>query len=113
MRASLSELLCGGTYCLGQSRLLTQCRGFVGGLPGKVFLLAAKVSVGSGLAIDRTPQIEALDNALWRKVEVGANQFFQPVLVELTGTESLNQHADGLGYADGICKLHLDAIGQS
>src|SRR5271165_5205015 len=60
---------------LRQARLLAQRRGLIGLLPREVGIVAAKMSVSRGLAIDRTPQVKRLDDAFRRQLEVGAHQF--------------------------------------
>jgi hypothetical protein len=52
-----------------------QCRCLVGGFPGELRLVAAKVAVGGGLAVDRPQQVERLDDAFRAQVEVLADQF--------------------------------------
>src|ERR1019366_508443 len=46
-----------------QASLLTQGASLVGALPGEVRIGTTEVPVGRGLAIDRTPQVERLDDA--------------------------------------------------
>ena len=53
---------------LETSRLAQGLR-FVGGFPGEVLIGTPEVTISRGLAIDRTAQIEALDNALRRQLE--------------------------------------------
>jgi len=48
----------------GDSGLFREGGCLVGGFPGEVFLGAAEVAVGCGLAVDGPAQVQALDNAL-------------------------------------------------
>src|ERR1700723_1070371 len=50
---------------------------FVGCFPGEVGIGTPEVAVCSRLAINRTAQIEALDDALGRQLEVLTNQLLQ------------------------------------
>src|SRR5688572_8861492 len=56
----------------GSSRLcrLFKSQSLVGGFPGELGLFAAEVAVGGGLLVDRTQQIEHLDDAFRPQVEV-------------------------------------------
>src|SRR6185437_903439 len=76
-------------------------------------LVAAEVAVGCSLLVDRPAEVEALDNALGRKREVGADQLGELGFAQLTGAESVNQNTDRLRYANGIGKLDFDAIGEA
>jgi len=49
--------------------------GFVGAFPGEARSGAAEVAVGRRGAVHRAPQIERFDDALWRELEMGANEF--------------------------------------
>src|SRR5688500_7974931 len=51
--------------------------GFVGLLPGEVEIGAAEVTVGGGLAVDRTAKIEGVDDRGGAKVEVLAHEVGQ------------------------------------
>ena len=42
-----------------ESRLLAQSSGLVGRFPGEVLVVASEVAVRSGLAVDRTAQVQA------------------------------------------------------
>ena len=108
-RSLADELLC----CGNQSRLFGQRGGLVGRLPGELRLGAAKVPVGSGLLVDGAAQVQALDDALGREREVLANQLGQLGLADFAGAEGIDAHADRLGNADGVGKLHFGAIGQA
>ena len=48
---------------------------FVGEFPGKAFPGATEVAEGSRFAVDGTAELERLDHAFGRELEVIANQF--------------------------------------
>src|SRR5947209_10897326 len=54
--------------------LLLEGGGFVGRFPCEVGVVAAEVSVCCGLAVDGTAQVEGLDDALGRELEVVAHE---------------------------------------
>src|SRR6185437_1735929 len=81
--------------------------------PGEVGIVAPEMSVGSSLAVDRTAQLEALDDSLRSELEVGTNQVLQFLIVDLARTKGLYEDADGFGDADGVGKLHLAAVGEA
>ncbi len=57
--------------CLGlQTRSRFQRGGTVGAFPSEVGLVAAKVAVGGGLAVDGAQQIQHLDDAFGAQVKV-------------------------------------------
>src|SRR5207237_7935379 len=51
--------------------------GLVGLLPGEARALAAEVAVPRGLAVDRPAQVQRLDDALGRQLEVLADEIDQ------------------------------------
>ena len=68
------------------------------------------MSIGRRLLIDRTAQIQHLDDSGRAKVEVLADDLCQLLIRKLTGTEGFNLDGCGMGYADGIGKLNLTFI---
>src|SRR5271156_2840028 len=95
------------------SRLLLERRGLVRPFPREVAVCATEVSVSRCLAIDRTPQVQALDNALGSELEVRPYELLQPGRVDLSGAKRIHQHAHRLGHADSVGQLHLAAVGQA
>src|ERR1035437_1219688 len=96
-----------------QAGLLAQGRGLVRSFPREVGVRTAEMPVGSSLAIDRTPQVKRLDDALRSQLEIGAHQIGNLAFVNLRGAECIDQYANRLSYANGVGKLHFAAIGQS
>src|ERR1039458_1402212 len=64
--------------------------GLVRDFPGETFLGAAKVAERRCLAIDRTPQIEGVDDAARRQREILAHQFGKAVVRDRTGAERIH-----------------------
>src|SRR5580698_1065615 len=108
--AGSSLLLC-CVNRLSQPRIASQLRRFVGRLPSEVRIIASKVSISRGLAVDRPTQIERFDDPLRRQLEMRAHQLLDGRIVHFAGTERIDKHADGIGHADGIRELQLTAIG--
>src|SRR5579872_1010098 len=96
-----------------QSSFFSQLCSFVGSFPSEVFVAAPEVSVCRGLAVNRTAQIQRLDNSLRGQLEVFTDQIGNDILVHLLRTEGVNQHADRLGHANGVRKLHFATVRQS
>src|SRR5216684_6693605 len=93
--------------------LLPQFCGFVRSFPGKVGILAAKVPIGSSFPVDRSAQVERLDDPLGRELKVVTHQLLQLVFGDFSGTEGIDQNADRLGHANGVSKLHFATLGQA
>ena len=71
------------------------------------------MSVGRRLPVNRTTQIQRLDNALRRQLEIGPNQIGNHAFVNLRSAEGIDQDADRFGNANGVGQLHFAAIGQA
>src|SRR5581483_192738 len=89
-----------------------QLGGFVSQFPGEVGVVAPEVAVGRRLAIDGTPQIERLDDALWGQLEVCPDQVRDDRRIALCRVERVHENADRLSHADGIGELHFATLGQ-
>src|SRR3954470_2974133 len=99
-----------GRYRSTYAGVARQLGCFVGGFPGEITIAAAKVSVGRGLAVNRTAQVERLDDSLGSQFEVRAHQVRDDCIINLARAERSNQHTDWLRDTDGVCKLHFAAI---
>src|SRR5258708_21188815 len=75
-----------------ETRRLAQGLRFVGRFPGEVLVGTPEVAIRRGLAIDRTTQVEALDNALGGQFEVGTHQRLQCCRVNFSVSKSFHQH---------------------
>src|SRR5947209_15349695 len=82
--------------------LLAQLRSLVSRFPCEIGVLAAKVPVSSGLPVDGTAQLQGLNDALWRELEVLPNKLLQPLLADFPGIERIHQNADRLCNANSI-----------
>src|SRR5271165_5720230 len=105
-------------FCLlrcsdAQPRLLAQSGSLVGLFPGEISVVASKVPVSCRLAVDRTPQVQRLDDALRSQFEVGADQVGDLTFVDFSGAKGINQHADRFRDADSIGELYFATVGQS
>src|SRR2546425_10988432 len=94
-------------------RLRFQLCRFVGPFPTEFGLITAEMAVAGRLLVDRSPEIERLNDSSGRQVEVFANQFGDFVLVDSPATERVDAHGDRIGNADGVCQLNLDSLGKT
>lgn len=69
-------------------------------------LLVSEVTVGSGLEIDWSGQIQLLDNDTWSQVEVVSDDLNQLLGVELGSTVGLNVDGQWLSNTDGVRELN-------
>src|ERR1035441_2387481 len=83
-----------------QARLLAQGRGFVRSFPREVGVRTAEMPVGRGLPVNRTTQIQRLDNALRGQLEIGANQIGNLAFVNLRRAECIDQYANRLSRSE-------------
>jgi len=91
-------------------RLRFQLCRLVGPFPTEFGLITAEMAVAGRLLVDRSPEIERLNDSSGRQVEVFANQFGDFVLVDSPATERVDAHGDRIGNADGVCQLNLDSL---
>src|SRR5438876_7581537 len=82
-------------------------------LPGERWLAAAEVSVCRRLPEDRPTELQVLDQALGRQIEVLAHQIGELGVLHLPRAVGVDHDADGLGHADRVCELHLYAIAET
>src|SRR5208282_3830319 len=70
------EILFSGSdwFIFFQAGVGCQFCGFVGCFPGEIRIAATEVSVGRGLTVNRTAQIERFDDLARLQLEVGAHQ---------------------------------------
>ena len=89
--------------------------GLVGLLPGELRQLAAEVAVAGGFLVDRPTQVQRLDDALRRQLEVLADQVDQLVVGDALGDRAVRVDPDveRVGIADGVGELHLALLGQA
>src|SRR5207244_3866057 len=89
--------------------------GLVGSLPGKGRQLAAEVAVPGGFLIDRPAQVECLDDAGRRQLEVFANELGDLVVGQPVHGRVVRRGPDAqrVGIANGVRQLHLTLRGQT
>ena len=112
MCPGLAELTCACRR--SHASLLGQLRSLVGRFPGELGLGAAEVPISSRLPVDRTTQVEALDDRLSGVSE----KFLRTSSVsfasaDLARAERLHQNAYRLGNADRIGQLNLRLVGET
>ena len=86
--------------------------GLIGPFPREAVFLAPEVTVGSRPEVDRPAQIQGLDDARGRELEVFANEFHDARLINSGRTKTIQHHRHGLGHADRVGELDLDAVRQ-
>src|SRR5215213_3093646 len=79
--------------------------GLVGLLPGEAIFTATEVTVCSRGLINRTAQIERLDDAAWRQFEVVSHELRQSCFAHSSSTLRINVHRNRIGYADSVGEL--------
>ena len=75
--------------------------------------IAAKVPAGGSRTINRTAQVEVLDNAARAQREEFANDGAEFLVADLAGPLRIDVNADGIGDADGVGDLDFAAVGQA
>src|SRR5206468_1661711 len=78
----------------GDAGLLAQGVGLVGPLPGEGRQFAAEVAVPRRLPVDRPPQVQRLDDALRRQLEVLADQLHELVFRQAVGGRAVGADPD-------------------
>src|SRR6266436_8425359 len=71
------------------------------------------MAVVGRFAIDRTQQIELIDDFCRLEIENFPNCPFQFFLVDFAGAEGIDADANGLGMADGIRELNFASVCQT
>src|SRR5690349_8763967 len=71
------------------------------------------MTVSGRLGIDRTEQVERLDDAGRTEMENLARRGFKLLAVDLAGAEVIDHDADGLRDADGVRELDKALLGQA
>src|SRR4030095_7240918 len=64
-------------------------------------------------AVDRTKQIELLDDFGWLEIENFPDRALELFFVYLSGAESIDAHADRFGMPDGVGELNFASVGQT
>src|ERR1700728_1430154 len=85
----------------------------VGPLPGELLFLAAEVSIGGGLLIDRPREIEHFAQAPGRQIKMRPHDLGEARVGQLPGAEGLDHDRGRLRDADGVGDLHLATLGES
>src|SRR5690606_39452483 len=96
-----------------EAGVLLERVGLVGTFPGELGLGPTEVSERCGLAVDRSPQVERLDDAARRQVEVLADQLGHLLVGHLAGAFGVDEDRHGIGHADRVCELYHGALGEA
>ena len=79
----------------------------------KVGSAAAEMAVGGRRPVDRTAQVEALDDAARRQRKDGADQVGHLLVGNRARVEAIDHDRDRLGDADGVGQLNFGAVRQT
>src|SRR6185436_11357239 len=82
-------------------------------LPGELFLVAPEVPVGGRLLVDGAAQVQVFDDAFGGEGEDLAHGVDDLALLHLARALGVHHHGDGVGHADGVGDLQLEAVGQA
>src|SRR5450755_747610 len=104
----LTPRLCG----LAQASVARQLRRLAGCFPGEIRVIASKVAVGRGLAVNRPAQVERFNDALGRQFEIRPHQILNDGGLDFAGAEGIDPNADRFGHTDGVGELHFATVGQ-
>ena len=94
-------------------QILLQFLRLIYSLPAQFQIVAAKVTIRSGLLVDGTAQIQHLDDAGGTQVKVLANDLYQLLVGQLAGAEGVHHDGGGLSHADGVGQLDLALVSQA
>src|SRR5213596_3319273 len=103
--------MCSG--CLSHS--LLERLGLIGAFPrDRIQIIdTSEMTVVGCFAIDRTKQIELLDDFCRFEVENFPDRPLKFFFVDFAGTESIDADANGLGMTDGVGELNFTSICQT
>src|SRR3989449_1293234 len=85
----------------------------IGLLPRELRLVSAEVSVGRRLLVDRTQELEVIDDPARGHGEVLAYQLVNQVDRNLLGVFRVDQNGHRLGHADRVRQLDLALVGEA
>src|SRR2546423_1918376 len=92
-----------------QAHLPAECGRLVGLLPGELRQLPTEVAVAGRLAVDRPAQVQRLDDAARRQLEVLADQADELLVGQAVGGGAVRLYPDveRVGIADRVGELYL------
>src|SRR5579883_1179328 len=82
-------------------------------LPRQIEVGAPEMTVGRGLLVDGTKQIEMVNDRRGPQVENFGHRLSDSLFGQPSRSERLDEHAHGMRDADGVGNLDLATIGQS
>ena len=68
------------------------------------------MAIGGGLAVNRSAEVEPLNDPGRRQVEVAPDEAFDHLFVHVLGSEGLETDRNRIGHTDRISELHLEAV---
>src|SRR5437879_8804911 len=110
--SSVVNGLLAGAHGLAQTGIARQLGGFVGQFPREVWIVATEMPVSGSLLIDRTAQVQRVDDSPRRQLEVRTDDVGNNRGINFLRAEGFDEHADWIRNADGVRKLHFSAIRQ-
>src|SRR5262245_64657670 len=84
-----------------ETRIGPQSFGTINCFPAETFLITAEMSEGRGLPVDRTAQVQRLDDPFGSEMKIGADNFGTPLFVYLRCATAIyvNRHT----FANAAC----------
>src|SRR6185295_11502877 len=79
-------------------------------MPYAGFRLTAEMSVRGRVAVDRTAQLQVLDDRGGRQLEHAAHRGFEFLIWFHARAERVDKDRNRFGDADGICKLYFATL---
>src|SRR5206468_3751383 len=91
-----------------------QGAGFIRAFPGDAVEVVhlAEVAVIGRLRVNRTEQVQLLDDVGGLETEDFANRFLDEFIGHLAGAEGIHTNADRIGVTDGVGELNFRAGGE-
>src|SRR3990172_8881639 len=81
--------------------------------PREVAIFTSKVSVGSGLPVNRTQKLQVFYYRLGTHIEDLPNRIRDFLVGHFSCSIGVDHKRDGLGYADGVCDLDIAPVSKT
>ena len=93
--------------------MFTQSSSLIGVLPRQVDIGTAEVTISSSLFVQRTQQVQLLDDAVRAQGEVFVYQLGDSFVGNFAGAEGFNENGYRLSNADSISQLNFAFVCQA
>src|SRR6188474_2749547 len=105
----MSYLAAIGSSIQSYARVLLECLCFIGLLPSEIRQLTSEMPIACGFLINRSTQIERLNDALGRQLEMLADESDELFVGDTFGRASISvdPNVKRVGVADGVRELHF------